>query len=73
MSDYTRKLMYQIADHLGRSPTDLEPFIATLEKNWYNTKDSLQKLKIQDYDSLDIPRRVSALIMEKVGSPSIRP
>jgi hypothetical protein len=63
---FTRELLYSIADQLGRSRKDMDPYIAVLEKNWYDTKDSLKSIKQGDLDKLDIPTRLSSMIIEKV-------
>lgn len=60
--------MYSLADQLGRSRKDMEPYIATLEKNWYDTRDAMKSMTIKDYDRLDFPSRLSGMIMEKLGT-----
>lgn len=45
----------------------MDPFINVLEKNWYDSQQALQTLTLNDYDKFEIPRRLSAIIMEKIG------
>lgn len=65
---YTRQLLYGIADQMGRNRRDMDQYIAVLEKNWYDSKESLQSITPNDFDRFGIPSRLSAIIMEKVGS-----
>lgn len=41
---YSRKLLYAIADEMKRPHSDFEKYISDLESNWYDTKESLQKI-----------------------------
>jgi hypothetical protein len=65
---YTRKLLYSIADRLGRKRQDMDRFIKTLEDNWFDTRESLASLSPQDYQKFSIPERVVQMITEEVGS-----
>jgi hypothetical protein len=60
---YTRQLLYSIADGMGRNRKEMDPYINVLEKNWYDSLESLRTLSINDYDRFDIPRRLSAMII----------
>ena len=67
---YTKQLLYSIADQMGRNRKDMDPYVHVLEKNWYDTRESLQSLTPQDFDRFEIPKRLSAVIMEKLGTSS---
>ena len=51
----------------------MEPFIQTLEKQWYDSKEALQKLKPNDYARMQIPERLATMIAEAVGAQMSRP
>ena len=40
----------------------MDPYIAILEKNWYDTKQALQTLSVNECDRFDIPRRLASMI-----------
>lgn len=67
---YTRELLYSIADEMGRNRKDMDNFISVLEKNWFDSKESLRSLTIKDFDRFQIPSRLSMIIMQKVGQGS---
>ena len=70
---YVRTLLYNLAPKLGRAPQDLERFIKVFEDQWYDSKESLAKLKPSDYARLQIPERLATMIMETVGSSKNQP
>ena len=72
-SSFVRKLLNDISNKMGRNPRDMEPFIQTLEKEWYDTKDALQKLRPNDYARMQIPERLATMIAESVGAQLSHP
>ena len=61
---YTRNLLYRIAAKIGRQPQEMDPFVAILEREWYDSKEALAKLQPNDYARLQIPERLAKLISE---------
>lgn len=54
-SSYVRGLLTDLAKKLGRNPQEMEPFIKKLEDQWYDSKEALQKLTLNDYARMQIP------------------
>ena len=64
-----RRVLYSIAEQLGRSRQEMDPFVATLESNWFDTKEALRALTPTDFDRMKIPARLAQLISEAVKAP----
>jgi len=52
-----RDLVVQVGTLLGRSARDVQPFVRTLEENWYDSVQSLKDATADDLSALGLPRR----------------
>ncbi|CAD8125993.1 unnamed protein product [Paramecium sonneborni] len=66
---YVRQALQQIAFEMGKPISSVEPYIEILEENWYDTKDSIKKMKQENFDEFKIPKRIGQLLMEFVQRP----
>ena len=65
---FVRRLLYDLANRLGRNPKQMDPFVQKLESQWYDSKDALKSLTPNDYKRLEIPERLAIMIAEAVGA-----
>lgn len=49
MSQTSRDFMLQIAGQIGKSPEEIEKFIAVLEENFLDTADSLREVSDEQW------------------------
>ena len=49
MSQTSRDFMLQIAGQIGKSPDEIEKFIAVLEENFLDTADSLREVSDEQW------------------------
>lgn len=49
MSQTSRDFMLQIAGQIGKSPDEIEKFIAVLEENFIDTADSLREVSDEQW------------------------
>ncbi|CAD8152674.1 unnamed protein product [Paramecium octaurelia] len=68
-TSYARQALQQIAFEMGKPTSLVEPYIAILEENWYDTKDSIKQMKQENFDEFKIPKRIGQLLMEYVQRP----
>ncbi|CAD7930961.1 unnamed protein product [Amoebophrya sp. A25] len=76
MSSEVRTLLLQIGKELGRTDAQMEPAIAKLEDQWYDSLDSLRA--ITDWAPLGLPQRLVDEIQKRIrpvgnggGSPRV--
>eukprot|EP00931_Biecheleriopsis_adriatica_P034623 TRINITY_DN1997_c0_g5_i1.p1 TRINITY_DN1997_c0_g5~~TRINITY_DN1997_c0_g5_i1.p1 ORF type:complete len:294 (-),score=55.44 TRINITY_DN1997_c0_g5_i1:107-988(-) len=75
----SRRLQDLISDagrSLGRSREQVKPFLAILEENWYDSVDSLRRVKAPDLQELGIPQRFAKellLLVEREGGRGSSP
>ena len=61
---FARVTLTHIATSTGKSPSDVESFITTLEKNWYDSPESLRSAKVEELIELGIPRFLAGKLIE---------
>eukprot|EP00392_Amoebophrya_sp_AT5.2_P002014 g2019.t1 len=59
-----RDFMYEVGRELNRSPEQMEPVLAKLEDQWYDSVESL--CQIQDWSSLGLPQRLVDVLRAKL-------
>eukprot|EP00928_Gymnodinium_smaydae_P053445 TRINITY_DN37430_c0_g1_i1.p1 TRINITY_DN37430_c0_g1~~TRINITY_DN37430_c0_g1_i1.p1 ORF type:complete len:436 (+),score=98.21 TRINITY_DN37430_c0_g1_i1:177-1310(+) len=52
-----RELVTEVGERLGRSSSDVEPLIQSLEENWYDSPESLADVTADDLVAIGLPRR----------------
>lgn len=60
------QVLASIAKDLNKPIASVQPFITTLEDNWYDTREALSQMSDQDFEKLKIPLRIASLIREKL-------
>ncbi|KAH9076464.1 hypothetical protein Ae201684P_010408 [Aphanomyces euteiches] len=67
-SSFPRSQLPYLAKQLKRPESSLEPFISTLEDNWYSSADDILALSSTDAGALNIPLRVLQILQSQAKS-----
>lgn len=63
-----QSLIVDVGTRLGRSASDVEPFIQALEDNWYDNVDSIADASADDLSSVGLPRRFAVEVAAAAAS-----
>lgn len=61
--------MRVVAHHVGRalSSKDVQPYAASLEENWYDSREALAEATPEDLTALGLPRRFAVELLAAVA------